>query len=113
MTTQHLEYAVERLFDTGWCPGDELLERLPDGRRFPAVLSVQREFARHGLELSIKHNLVFGCHRASWAPAGETHAIGQTDECHGTVIGACEREAAVYALAQLRMAQAERQLETV
>lgn len=110
---QHLEYAVERLFDTGWCPGDQEQERLPDGRRFPSVLAVQREFARNGLELSIKHNLVFGCYRASWAPAGEAHAIGQTDECHGTVIGACEREAAVYALAQLRLAHAERQLETV
>jgi hypothetical protein len=113
MTQQHLEYAVERLFDTGWCPGDEALERLPDGRQYPSVLSVQREFARYGLELSIKHNLVFGCYRASWAPAGETHAIGQTDESHGTVIGSCEREAAVYALAQLRLALAERQLETV
>jgi hypothetical protein len=110
---KNLEYAVERLLDTGWCPGDEELERLPDGRAFPSVLAVQQDFALNGLELSIKHNLVFGCYRASWAPAGETHAIGRTDESHGTVIGACEREAAVYALAQLRVAQTERQLETV
>ena len=111
--TQHLEYAVERLFDTGWGPGNDELERLPDGRRFPSVQSVQREFTRHGLELSIKHNLVFGCYRASWAPAGEVPAIGHTDESHGTVIGACDQEAAVYALAQLRLALAERQLEAV
>jgi hypothetical protein len=109
----NLEYAVERLIDTGWCPGDIDLERLSDGRAYPSVLSVQKEFADLGLELTIKHNLVFGCYRASWAPMGETHAIGQTDESHGTVIGSCEREAAVYALAQLRLAQTERQLETV
>ena len=35
---------------------------------------------------------------------------GGLDIHHGTVIGACEREAAVYALSQLRAAQAERQL---
>ena len=110
---QHLDYAVERLFDTGWCPSDEELDRLPDGRPFPSVLAVHREFAKHGLELAIKHNLVFGCYRASWAPHGEAHTIGHTDESHGTVIGACEREAAVYALAQLRVAQTERQLEAV
>jgi hypothetical protein len=110
---QNLEYAVERLWDTGWCPGEEELERLAGGRSYPSVLSVQREFARNGLELSIKHNMVFGCYRATWAPAGQGNPLGQNDESHGTVIGACEREAAVYALAQLRTAQTERQLEAV
>lgn len=108
-----LEYAVERLLDTGWCPGQEDLERLSDGRVYPSIPSVQKEFSDLGLELSIKHNLVFGCFRASWAPTGQNHPIGQTDDTHGTVIGACEREAAVYALAQLRLAQTERQLESV
>jgi len=110
-----LTYAVERLYETGWTPsGDIDLERLPDGRSFPAVIAVQREFARAGLELSIKHNLVFNCYRAGWAPVGEplddSHAA---DAKHGTVIGACEREAAVYALAHLREARAEKQLATV
>ena len=110
-----LTYAVERLYDTGWTPSDDAdLERLPDGRRFPSVPAVQHEFARAGLELSIKQNLVFNCFRSTWGPAGEVldyaHAA---DERHGTVIGACEREAAVYALAQLREAQAERQLTAV
>jgi hypothetical protein len=101
-----LDYAVERLYETGWtpCSGDAGgLETSPEGRRFPSVLAVQREFARAGLELSIKHNLMFSCYRATWAPVGEAldpaHAV---DEKHGTVVGACEREAAVYALAQLR-----------
>src|SRR5205814_7702920 len=55
----NLVYAVERLNDTGWTPLDQDLELLPDGRRFPSVLAVQREFSRAGLELTIKHNLVF------------------------------------------------------
>ena len=106
-----LTYAVDRLFDTGWTPSAELdLDRLPDGRPFPSVVAVQREFARAGLELSIKHNLVFNCFRSTWGPAGErldsSHPAGPA---HGTVIGDCEREAAVYALAQFREAHSVRQ----
>ena len=109
----NLVYAVDRLFDTGWTPVDEDLERLPDGRPYPSVAAVEQEFARAGLDLTVKHNSVFGCYRATWGPAGETAKAGQADDRHGTVIGSCEREAAVYALAQLRAAQAERQLEAV
>jgi hypothetical protein len=108
----NLTYAVERLAETGWTAmGESDLERLPDGRPYPSVIAVQREFARAGLELSIKQTLMFGCYRATWGPAGEPldeHAAA--DETHGTVVGACAREAAVYALAQLRAAQAQRQL---
>ena len=115
----NLTYAVDRLYQTGWTPaGDDdpsKLDRLPDGRRFPSVRAVQREFARAGLELTIKHTPQFSCYRSAWSPAagsipGESHA---TDARHGTVIGACEREAAVYALAQLREAQPELQVATV
>ena len=107
----NLEFAVERLYDTGWSAmGEGNADHLPDGRAFPSVLAAQRDFARAGLELSIKQNLIFNCYRATWAPAGEPldeqHAA---DDCHGTVVGACPREAAVYALAQLREAQADRQ----
>ncbi len=111
----NLEYAVERLYETGWKPvGDSDLDRLTDGRQFPSVLAVQREFARAGLELSIKHNLVFNCYRATWATAGEPLEESQaTDERHGTVIGTCQREAAVYALAHLREAQGQKQLAAV
>ena len=105
----NLAYAVERLLDTGWTASPEFeVERLPDGRYFPSVRTVQNEFARAGLELSIKQNLIFGCYRAAWGPAGE--ALDPSiisGERHGTVIGSCEREAAVYALAQLRVAQLE------
>jgi hypothetical protein len=108
----NLTYAVDRLFDTGWLPDASMdLDALPDGRRFPSVLAVPQEFAQAGLELRIKQNLMFSCYRATWAPVGEplsdTHAA---DERHGTVVGACEREAAVYALAQLRLAVREREL---
>ena len=102
----NLVYAVERLLETGWTPIDQETERLPDGRPYPSVPAVQKEFSRSGLDLTIKHNLVFGCYRATWAPAGEMASEGQTDERHGTVVGSCEREAAVYALAQVREAQA-------
>jgi len=106
----NLEYAVDRLYDTDWSPwGDSELDRLPDGRWFPNVIAIQREFARAGMELAIKHNLIFNCYRATWAPAGEPlHSAHAADDHHGTVVGSCPREAAVYALAQLRSAQAER-----
>ncbi len=108
----NLEFAVERLAEAGWSPSEELeLERLPDGRGYPSVLTVQKRFAEAGLELSIKHNLMFNCYRATWAPAGEPLDPGHSaDEKHGTVVGSCEREAAVFALAQLRTAQSMLQL---
>jgi hypothetical protein len=108
----NLTYAVERLLDTGWTPDYTAdLDRLPDGRPFPSVLGVQHEFARAGLELRIKQNLIFNCYRATWAPVGEPlNDATPADDRHGTVIGACQREASVYALAQLRNAEAERQL---
>jgi hypothetical protein len=108
----NLTYAVDRLLEVGWLPPQGVdLERLPDGRRFPSVLAVQNEFALAGLELSIKQNLMFNCYRATWAPVGEPlDPSHDADERHGTVVGSCEREAAVYALAQLRAAQAERQM---
>jgi hypothetical protein len=111
----NLAYAVERLYETGWKPSAAAdLERLEDGRQHPSVIAVQREFARAELELAIKHNIMFSCYRATWGPVGEAlEESNAADERHGTVIGACPREAAVYALAQLREAQAERQLAGV
>jgi hypothetical protein len=110
----NLTYAVDRLYETGWMPtaasgdGNGELERLPDGRRFPSVRAVQSEFTRAGLELAIKHTPKFNCYRSAWAPVGQIMTESRdADARHGIVIGACEREAAVYALAQLREAQAE------
>jgi len=110
----NLTYAVERLLDTGWSSAEHPhmdVERLPDGRPHPTVEAVRREFTEAGLELSLKQNFMFGCCRATWGPAGEAidpdHA---EDDRHGTVVGSCEKEAAVYALAQLRASLAGRQL---
>ena len=106
----NLTYAVERLLESGWSASRcrlADLERLPDGRPFPTVDAVRREFRGAGLELALKQNFMFDCCRATWAPAGERidpdHA---EDDAHGTVVGSCEKEAAVYALAQLRAATA-------
>lgn len=115
----NLQYAVDRLYQTGWSASAGQtsaadLERLPDGRLFPSIRAVKAEFARAGLELAIKHTPKFNCYRSAWAPAGQIMTDSRdADTRHGTVIGACEREAAVYALAQLREAQAEAQLATV
>lgn len=99
-----LSIAVDRLYEAGWCPSaGESVELLPeDGRPYPSVLAVQRAFFASGLELLIKHNLVFNCYRATWSPIGEPlEGIVLADACHGTVVGQTETEAAVFALAQL------------
>jgi hypothetical protein len=103
-----LAYAVDRLVDSGWA-GDSTTdyETLVDGRRYPSVAAVHEEFTRAGLALAIKHNLMFSCYRATWSPAGETpDPNAATDHNHGTVVAACEREAAVYALAQFHASRA-------
>lgn len=100
-----LAIAVDRLYTTGWLPdGDEPLapnelDRLSTGLRFPTVSAVIRLFADAGLELTVKQNLMFNCHRATWHAAGDS-LTGEGRR--GAVVGNCEREAAVYALAQLR-----------
>ena len=105
----NLDYAIDRLYETGWTPGEDPacgsveLEAGPDGRQFPSIQSIRREFEREGLELQIKHNQIFKCFRATWGPQGEKlDPARAVDLRHGTVIGSCEREAAVFALAQLR-----------
>lgn len=98
-----LEYAIERLYETGWMATEENdLNSMGDGRKFPSVDAVKRQFAEAGLKLSIKHNSTFNCYHASWSPSSG----GMSEAKPGNVIGSCEREAAVYALAQLRQTMA-------
>ena len=100
-----LAIAVDRLYTTGWLPdGAEAvppadLDRLPAaGLRFPTVAAVVRTFADVGLRLTVTHHLMFDCWRAAWRSVdGDTQ---------GAVVGKCDREAAVYALAHLRSAAA-------
>jgi hypothetical protein len=96
-----LDYAIDRLYETGWSAGaDEELETLTDGRRYPSVSAVKKEFSRAGLTIQIAHASKFSCYRATWSPAA-----GSSGDRHGTVIGASEHEAAVFALAQLMSAR--------
>jgi hypothetical protein len=106
-----LDFAVDRLYDAGWTPasGDDL-EALPDGRRFPSVKSVVAAFSRNHLSLAITHNPKFCCYRATWGPAGQQIDPNRAaDQTHGTVVGACEREAAVFAMAQFLAATMSKQ----
>ena len=100
----NLDYAVDRLYESGWHPafGEQEYETLADGRRFPAVAQIVREFEREGLRLTIKHNAEFNAYRATWAPIPSRSEAEDSDGRHGTVIGTSEMEAAVYALAHLR-----------
>lgn len=90
-----LDFAIDELMATGWSAMDTTgCEHTPEGRVFPSVLRVQREFADAGHELSIRYVQLFDCHRAEWSDSRGDPA--------GAVVGAGEREAAVYALAQFR-----------
>jgi hypothetical protein len=106
----NLDYAVDRLYESGWAPifgTTDLYDALPDGRRFPALHSIRREFELAGLTLQIKHNLMFDTFRATWSPIAELNDSTPAQEARrfGTVIGSSEQEAAVYALALMREAQ--------
>jgi hypothetical protein len=98
----NLDFSVDKLYETGWQPdAGQLaappfsgLERLPDGRLYPSVLKIQELFAAQGYELAIRYVQLFDCFRAVWTDRSGAAA--------GAVVGADEREAAVYALAQLR-----------
>ena len=93
----NLEFSVDKLYETGWVPDDPAsCERLPNGRMYPSVRKVQAAFAARGFELAIRYVQLFDCYRAVWTDS--------TGAAAGAVVGADEREAAVYALAQLRRA---------
>src|SRR4051812_24364950 len=102
----NLEFAVDKLYETGWLPNSAAhaaspqtgLERLGDGRLFPSLLKIQEIFAQSGFELAIRYVQLFDCYRAVWTDASGAAA--------GAVVGSDEREAAVYALAQLRKSMA-------
>ncbi len=91
----NLEFSVDKLYETLWAPEDKNgCEKLPDGRLYPSVMKVQAAFASRGYELAIRYVQLFDCYRAVWTD--------KTGAAAGAVVGADEREAAVYALAQLR-----------
>ena len=94
----NLQFSVDKLYESAWQPdpADSGLERLPDGRLYPSVGKTQQMFAAQGYELAIRYVQLFDCYRAVWTDSTGTAA--------GAVVGSDEREAAVYALAELRRA---------
>ena len=100
----NLVFSVDKLYETGWQPEvgavgvNAGMERLPDGRWYPSVLKIQGIFALAGFELAIRYVQLFDCYRAVWTDRSGAAA--------GAVVGSDEREAAVYALAQLRKSMA-------
>ncbi len=98
----NLEISVDKLYETGWQPEpghmaaipSTGLERLPDGRLYPSLKKIQEIFLDKGFQLAIRYVQLFDCYRAVWTESSGAAA--------GAVVGADEREAAVYALAQLR-----------
>jgi hypothetical protein len=90
-----LEFAIDELYATGWSGLDTSgCEHHTDGRTYPDVARVRREFAESGFEFATRHVQLFDCYRAEW----RDHA----GDPAGAVVGRTEAEAAVYALAQLR-----------
>lgn len=90
-----LEYAIDELYATGWSALDSSgCEFHADGRQFPSVARVKREFVDAGMDLAVRHIQLFGCHRAEWSDSA--------GQAIGAVVGQSEPEAAVYALSQLR-----------
>ena len=47
----NLTYSVDRLYEVGWLPSDEMeLEKLFDGRRYPTVAAIRKHFKGADLE---------------------------------------------------------------
>lgn len=91
-----LSIALDELLTTGWSGLDSAgCSFDTDGRVYPTVSRVLREFARAGYDLSITRVDRFNCYQAEWREAGSRSASG-------SVVSNSEQEAAVYALAQLR-----------
>ena len=83
----NLEFSVDKLYETGWHPEGSAIAG-----------GVQLIFAAAGYELAIRYVQLFDCYRAVWTDRSGAAA--------GAVVGSDEREAAVYALAQLRKSAA-------
>jgi hypothetical protein len=89
-----LDFAIDELYATGWSGLDSAsCEFHADGRSFPSVERIKKYFAQAGFTLTTRHIQLFDCYRAEWRDASNDG---------GAVVGQSEKEAAVYALSQLR-----------
>lgn len=90
-----LDFAIDELYATHWTPLDTSgCTHHTDGRAYPSIERIKREFAEAGFTISLRHVQLFDCFRAEWRDAAGSPA--------GAVVGRTEAEAAVYALSQLR-----------
>jgi hypothetical protein len=90
-----LDFAINELYETGWTALDtQGCHRLADGRSYPGLERIRKEFAGAGFDLTIRHIQLFDTYRAEWRDGG-----GQP---RGGVIGNSELEVAVYALSRMR-----------
>ncbi len=96
-----LNFALDELHATGWCELDSAgCAYDVDGRTYPTVGRVRREFESAGFDFSVERVEEFNCFRAEWRERGP-EVPGQPAE-HGAVVSQSEAEAAVFALAQFR-----------
>lgn len=92
-----LDFAIDELYATGWTALDSSgCEHHSDGRSYPGLNRIRREFAAAGYDLSIRHIQLFDCYRAEWRDA--------SGKAVGAVVGQSEAESAVYALSRFRRA---------
>lgn len=90
-----LDFAIDELYATQWTPLDSAgCTHHTDGRAYPTVDRVKREFGAAGFAISLRHVQLFDCYRAEWRDGSGNPS--------GAVVGRTEAEAAVYALSQLR-----------
>lgn len=91
-----LSFALDELMATGWAGLDSSGCGFDvDGRAYPTVATVRREFNAAGFAFDVNKSDQYKCFRASWREVGESQDAG-------AVVGHSEQEAAVYALAHLR-----------
>lgn len=96
-----LNFALDELHATGWCELDSAgCSYDTDGRTYPTVERVRREFESSGFDFTIERIEEFRCHRAEWCDRGPV--VPNEEREHGAVVGHSEAEAAVFALAQFR-----------
>jgi len=94
-----LDFAIDELYASGWSELDTSnCEFHADGRSIPTVVRIRKCFEEAGFELTVRHIQLFDCYRAEWRDA---------PGAGGAVVGQSEREAAVYALSQMRRQMAQ------
>jgi hypothetical protein len=95
-----LNFAIDELYATGWTALNTAgCEYDADGRAYPNLDRIAREFAEHGFEFTIRHVQIFDCHRAEWRDA---QASANAGGVVGGVVGQTPIEAAVFALSRFR-----------